>query len=131
MRGVLSRHIRTLQRRAGYRGLFLACFGFYDLLVGTDVIITRRISAVFFGGTYLLAITSLLVGTILLTGIFVRRDAWYYAVAMAFKIFWAIEFFWLSFTYPILVINGILWSILALVVFVVSSWPEPVRLPPT
>jgi hypothetical protein len=118
--------LTKLRHRAGYRGLFLALFGFYDLFVGIDVLLTGRVSAVFFGGVFLLATTSLAVGLALLTGVFVRKDIGHFCLAIAFKAFWALEFFWLSFSYPILAINGVLWTILGIIVFLVATWPEPV-----
>lgn len=60
-------------------------------------------------------------------GVFMRRDRVPYSLAAAIKVCWSAVFFrlWLE-SYPYALINAVFWLVFALIVFMVSSWPDPI-----
>jgi lysylphosphatidylglycerol synthetase-like protein (DUF2156 family) len=115
-----------LRARVGHRGLFLATLGLYDLFFGWylasggnlehQLLLNHRAWGWIWIGTAIA----------LFCGAFTRRDRLYFAWAVFIKTAWALEYVRLTFTaethvWP----RAAYWLALALLVTVVSAWPEP------
>lgn len=123
---VLARARKAAWGRAGHRGTFLILLGVYDLFFGLylvrggAVIAPTLIPRDAWGWAWIAA------GMLLIYGGTRDRDGLFYALAAFVKAAWALEYFRLQLLhYPDQWIRGCYFLALALIVTVVSAWPEP------
>jgi len=127
-----------LRKRAGHRGGFLALAGAIDVLVGAYLIIVGlppapnvlAIDEAVWGGIWIGT------GVFMLTGVFTVRDRWQFTAASLLKGAWAGEFIRLALLassgrdHDYLWLLSAAWLLIAVVLALVSSWPEGASLGP-
>ena len=127
-RSSLRRAAAALRGRLGYRGTFLALLGAYDLFFGTYLLGGRLQHSLVLPQTAW-GIVWLVTGSVLIVGGFLpgRWDTPFFALGVLVKAAWAFEYFWLSVHSGIAFdwARGCYFLCLAVIVMMVSSWPEP------
>lgn len=124
----------SIRLRIGHRGAVLMCLGILDIIYGCSIITVG-------GATGLAKQISLWlpypwwgfvwvgVGIFLIIGAFHRHDRWHFGVATAIKFVWA--GFWILAWhfdgYQRGWVSSLIWISFAVLVMVVSSWPEARR----
>ena len=123
-----KRAARSLKGRLGYRGTFLALLGIYDLffgvfLLGGQLQHSLLLPQPAWGTVWMVS------GVVLILGGFLplRWDTPFFAWGVLVKAAWAFEYFWL-FAHAGIAFDwarGCYFLSLAVLVMLVSSWPEP------
>lgn len=129
--------MKNLVYRVGHRGAFLLFLALLDAIYGWSMFTIANASPqyrqlVLWFPWDLWGWTWIVVGVILLVGTFTRDDRWYYGIAATLKGVWAAA--WLSawmFEHAYLGwVSTVIWAAFAMLVVVVSSWPEARRFRP-
>lgn len=127
-RSSLRRAAAALRGRLGYRGTFLALLGAYDLFFGAYLLGGRLEHSLVLPQTAW-GIVWLVTGLALIAGGFLpgRWDTPFFALGVLVKAAWAFEYFWLSVHSEVAFdwARGCYFLCLAVIVMMVSSWPEP------
>jgi hypothetical protein len=117
---------KRLLRRIGHRGLFLLTLGLFDIFNGLFLLLGGQLQFPLQLSNYVWGWIWIGVGAFLITGAFFKRDSVFFAAAVLVKTAWALEYIRLSY------ISGTLqwpraayWTSFAVIVLVVSAWPEP------
>lgn len=130
MRGIRPLLAR-LGNRAGRRGAFLSFLAVLDWLVGYSLVV----AGYRFKFSLMLPVDVwgwgwIGVGTVLATGVFTSRDKVQFAAAAALKAIWAMLYVYLWWQGMALAwISVVIWLAFALVILLISGWPEPAKFP--
>jgi hypothetical protein len=130
--------LRTLTERIGRRGATLAALGLVDIVYGSAIVWTTSLPSpgewwpasqdiIFRAPTYAWGWVWFVVGLILWTGVFARKDDVHFVLAIMLKVIWAMAaaFYWVSSDLEGLWGNGAIYSGLALLTFIIAGWAEP------
>lgn len=124
----LRRLTSSLCGRLGYRGGFLSLLGLYDLFFGAYLLGGRLEHSLVLPQTAW-GIVWLVTGAVLIVGGLLpfRWDVPFFVLAVLVKSAWAFEYFWLSVHSGVAYdwARGCYFLCLAVIVMMVSSWPEP------
>jgi hypothetical protein len=121
--------LRKLRARAGYPGAFLALLGCYDVFFGIYLYAGAAILHSLLLPERTWGIIWIITGAFLFTGVPVRHDRFQFAVAVFIKAAWALEYLRLALitSLPYQWARAAYWLCFALLVLIVSAWPEPER----
>ena len=116
--------------RSGFRGGFLLFLSLSYLFHGFFLMVTDHAlnSSAPLGGDKTWGLFFILVSAFMLTGVFRKRDLWQFTAAVFIMTLWSLEYFWRSVLLPYEWSTGLMWMLLAVVVTLVSTWPEPLWL---
>ena len=119
--------VRRAARRAGFRGGFLAIFGVFDLFYGLYLALGAPVEHDLLFGERIWGYAWMAVGVFLLTAPLSRDGRWQFSAAAGLKMAWAMEYLRLAIfeQVPYNWIRTCYWSALALLILLVSFWPEP------
>ena len=123
---------RSVASRAGRRGAFLLFLAVLDGLYGYSLLVTPSPQR---AQDFLLpweAWAGIWLGTgaVCLSGVFARRDKAQFTAAVTLKLAWGLLYaqLWLAGAVPRAWVAALVWLAFAAAVFLVSGWPEPVRI---
>ena len=118
---------RRLWSRLGYRGAFLWSIAAFDVFFGWYLAAGGNMQYQLFVSERVWGVVFLSVAAVLLAGGLVRMDAAFFALPAFLKTAWAMEYFRFQFEHPdsLQWTRGAYFLVLALIVLVVSHWPEP------
>lgn len=114
------------RRRAGFRGMFLLLVALFDAFYGWGLTAGIPLAYHLVVPERAWGIIWLSVAAILVQGAFVISDRWHYALASLLGCAWALELFRITAGHGSLEwTRGAYFLVLALIVTLVSAWPEP------
>ena len=118
--------VKIIWAHVGYRGTFLLLLGGYDIFFGLYLYGGGSILHALLISEKTWGITWITVGVILLTGVPFREDRIQFAAGVFIKTAWALEYVRLAFitSLPYLWARAAYWIGFALIVLLVSAWPE-------
>jgi|SRR5690242_7763832 len=119
---------KSLARRIGYRGSFLAFLAILDYLYGYSLLITpksQHVDYLILPWNAWIAIW-LSMGVILSFGVFAKRDRVHFGLAAAVKVLWAAALANLAFFRHMTAVwpSAVIFGCFAGLVVIVSWWPE-------
>lgn len=133
----MRRILANLWHRLGRRGTFLLFLTVLDLLYGLSLAkpaATARQSPTVHYIAHIAPLAAwaalwLAVGVVCAVGAFARRDQWAFASAMGLKVLWGVTFGcgWAIAGLDRGWVSAVIWLAFAAVVFLIASWPEPVK----
>lgn len=118
------------RHKIGYRGAFLLFLVFLDLLYGWAMVDNQLSDHPITVLTWHeWGIAWIAVGLFLLTGVFSKVDRAQYTAAIAFKAFWVAALIQDEMINHVKGggIDAIIWAGVVAVIFLISSWPEPIH----
>lgn len=120
---------RALVHRVGRRGAFLAFLAILDYLYAVSLWpfqVPRHITLIVSPKEW--AAAWFVVALACTVGVFLRRDRVPYSIAAAIKACWSALYFhlWLVQHFPDAWVSAVVWLTFALIVVMVSSWPDPI-----
>jgi hypothetical protein len=131
-----------LRLRVGRRGAALLIFAFIDLVIGWSLLDPQTQAQAQALPAYqaMLAVVPLsvwgwwwiTVGLVCVVHAFVQRDRVGYGAAIGIKVVWGGGFLasWLVYEAPRGWLGAATWGVFAALVYLISGWPEPVKIPP-
>ena len=114
--------------KVGHRGTFLLALALFDFLFGYSIFSqpgpAQGLDFIF--PLHFWGVAWVVCGALILTGVPVRRDYFAFTVATAIKIVWSVLYIhaWVFETYPRGWVSALIWLLFALLVVIISSWPE-------
>jgi hypothetical protein len=118
---------QNLIHRIGFRGGFLLMLAVGDFGHGVYYTFGQATHAPIGGNTFW-GITFFLLGALLLTGVLLRRDRWYFITSGFVMMVWGLNYMWNILNVPYQWGNGVAWLMVPMLTFLVATWPEPYRI---
>lgn len=124
----MKKPFTSLVHRIGHRGSVLLFLAMLDFLYGYSILADKKLLT-HYGLILPLDVWAALwigVGAFLLTGVFTLKDRWHYGVASTLKVGWASAYINVALTgfYPRAWVTSVIWYAVALLLVIISSWPE-------
>jgi hypothetical protein len=119
--------LKSLALRIGFRGGFLFFLSASYLFHGWFLIAGKHGATIPIGGDSLWGLIFTAASVFMVTGVLARNDRYQYAAAVFVLFLWSLEYFWRSVYVPYAWSTGLMWLFMSVVVALVSTWPEPLR----